>query len=54
VRTAEIAADRRGQAEYNATLRRISIEKEDTMTRLQQNEEWARNFDDKIKPFEAT
>ena len=50
----EIAADRGGVYEFNAALRRLAIEKEDTQARLRRNEVWARNFDEKIKPFEAT
>ena len=54
VLASEIAADRDGQSDYQAALRRLAIDKEDTTKRLQANQEWARNFDDKIKPFEAT
>lgn len=54
VELAEIAADQDGVVEFRSAIRRIQIEKEDAEERLRRNEVWAKNFDDKIKPFEAT
>ncbi len=52
MRGTEIAADRKGQHDYNTALRRIEIDKEDTRLRMQRNEEWLRAFDERIAPFE--
>ncbi len=52
LRWAEIAADKKGQHEFQTALRRIEIDKEDTEARLAKNEAYLKAFDEKIAPFE--
>ena len=51
---AEIKADQKGKAEFDLVIGQLSTRKEDLLSRIKQNEEWAKQYDLKIGPFEET
>ncbi|GMH74332.1 hypothetical protein TL16_g06435 [Triparma laevis f. inornata] len=51
---AEIKADEKGKWEFDLVMGQLSNRKKDLQKRIQMNEEWAKQYDLKIGPFEET